>query len=165
MSSTQSAAREGSEQSALPWQGGCRCDGLRIEVSAPPLLAMACHCTGCQRMTGSAFSLSIAIPSAGFRVLTGEPVIGGLHGPTRHYFCERCMSWVFTRPEGAAPFVNLRATMLDDPSWFEPFIETYTSEMLPWAATGAVHSYERFPAYEDYARLATEYAKQCNEDA
>jgi hypothetical protein len=37
-----------------------------------PLLTMACHCTGCQRMSASAFSLSVAVPSAGFAVKTGE---------------------------------------------------------------------------------------------
>ena len=110
-------------------------------------------------MTGSAFSLSIAIPSAGFRVLTGEPVIGGLHGRHASLFCAHCMSWVFTRPEGGP----VREPARDDARRsvvVHPFIETYTSEMLPWAATGAVHSYEKFPAYEDYARLATEYAKR-----
>lgn len=77
----------------LPWDGGCRCGQTRIRVSASPLLTAACHCTGCQRMSASAFSLGIGIPSEGFDVTQGEPVIGGLHGPTRHFFCPRCMSW------------------------------------------------------------------------
>ncbi|WP_085025405.1 GFA family protein [Ensifer aridi] len=144
----------------LPWEGGCRCGQVRVKVTAPPLLTMACHCTGCQRMTASAFSLSVAIPSEGFAVTRGEPVISGLHGATRHYFCPHCMSWMFTRPEGMDWFVNLRATMLDDASWFTPFIETWTSEGLPWAATPAVHSYAALPALEDYDGLLREYAEQ-----
>ena len=71
----------------LPWEGGCRCGKVRIKVSAPPLLSMACHCTGCQKMTASAFSLSLAIPAEGFEVTEGEPVIGGLHGADHHYHC------------------------------------------------------------------------------
>jgi hypothetical protein len=139
--------------------GGCRCGKVRFRISAPPLLTMACHCTGCQRMTGSAFSLSAAIPSDGFLVTKGEPVIGGLHGAIRHYFCPYCMSWLFTRPEGFDWFVNVRATMLDDVGWFTPFIETCTSEKLPWAITPAVHSFERFPAIEEYGELTEQYAK------
>ncbi len=69
----------------LPWQGGCRCGQVRLQVTAPPLLTMACHCTGCQRMTASAFSLSIALPAEGLAVTRGEPVIGGLHGSPRHF--------------------------------------------------------------------------------
>ena len=144
----------------LPWEGGCRCGRVRIKVSAPPMLTMACHCTGCQRMSASAFSLSAAIPSEGFEVTQGEPVIGGLHGPTRHYFCPHCMSWMFTRAEGMDWFVNLRPTMLDDARGFTPFIETMTSEKLPWATTPAVHSFEKFPAFEDYERLTAEFAAQ-----
>jgi hypothetical protein len=138
--------------------GGCRCGQTRFIVSAPPFLTMACHCTGCQRMTGSAFSLSAAIPSKGFAITKGEPVIGGLHGATRHFFCPHCMSWMFTRPEGF-DFVNLRATMLDDPSGFLPFIETYTSEKLPWAATPAPHSFEKFPALDEYRALLEKYSE------
>ena len=98
----------------LPVEGGCRCDQVRIKVSAPPLLTMACHCTGCQKMTSSAYSLSAAIPAEGFEVIRGEPVVGGLHGASRHFFCPHCMSWMFTRPEGLDWFVNIRSTMLDD---------------------------------------------------
>jgi hypothetical protein len=36
-------------------EGGCRCGQVRIKVTVPPFLTMACQCTGCQRMTGSAF--------------------------------------------------------------------------------------------------------------
>ena len=103
--------------------------------------------------------MSVAVPSEGFAVTKGEPVIGGLHGATRHYFCPHCMSWMFTRPEGMDWFVNLRATMLDDASWYTPFIETWTSEKLPWAATPAVHSYETVPAMEEYEGLLQGYAE------
>lgn len=147
-------------QPTLPWMGGCRCGQVRVKVSAPPLMAMACHCTGCQKMSASAYSLSAAIPSEGFEITQGEPVIGGLHGASRHYFCPHCMSWMFTRPEGVDFFVNLRPTMLDDTSWFTPFIETFTSEKLPWAATGAPHSYETFPPYEAFDGLIQDYGAQ-----
>lgn len=142
----------------LPAEGGCRCGRVRLRISAPPLLTMACHCTGCQLMSASAYSLSAAIPSEAFAVTQGEPVIGGLHGASHHFFCPYCMSWMFTRSEGLDWFVNLRPTMLDEPGWFTPFIETWTSEKLSWASTPAVHSYEALPAMEEYEKLITEFA-------
>jgi hypothetical protein len=145
----------------MPWDGGCRCGQVRFRITAPPLLTMACHCTGCQRMTASAFSLSAAIPSDGFEVTQGAPVIGGLHGDAaHHYFCPHCMSWMFTRAVGLDWFVNVRATMLDDASGFTPFLETFTSEKLPWATTPAVHSFETFPDFEAYGDLTKAYAEQ-----
>jgi hypothetical protein len=98
--------------------------------------------------------------SEGFIVIKGEPVIGGLHGANRHYFCAHCMSWVFTRAQGIDQFVNLRPTMLDDASWFVPFIETCTKDKLPWAVTGAVRGFESFPPAAEWAALMVEYAKQ-----
>jgi hypothetical protein len=146
----------------LPWEAGCRCGGVRLRLSEAPLLSMACHCKGCQRMSASAFSLSLAIPAQGFAVTRGEPVIGGLHGSTRHYFCPHCMSWMFTRPEGMDWFVNLRATMLDDAAWFTPFMETYVQEKLPWATTAALHSFATLPALGDYDGLMREYTAKAS---
>ncbi|MDX3928240.1 MAG: GFA family protein [Shinella sp.] len=144
----------------LPITGGCRCGRVRLRISKAPLLTMACHCTGCQRMSSSAYSLSAAIPAEGFEVTEGEPVIGGLHGASRHYFCPHCMSWMFTKPEGMDWFVNLRPTMLDDTTWFSPFIETWTSEKLAFAETGAARSYETLPEMGEYDGLVREYMAQ-----
>lgn len=146
----------------LPCEGRCRCGQVRIRVDAIPLLTMACHCTGCQKMSASAFSLSVAIPAGGFSIVRGDPIIGGLHGATRHYFCPHCMSWLYTRPEGIDAFINVRATMLDEPKWSIPFIETMTSEKLPWATTGAMHSFESWPASDQYEGLMKGFADQAD---
>jgi len=143
----------------LPREGGCRCGQVRFRVSAAPLVTMACHCTGCQRMSSSAFSLSAAIPADGFEVTQGEPAIGGLHGASKHYFCPHCMSWMFTQPEGMDWFVNIRSPMLDDTGGTAPFIETWTSEKLPFAETGAPHSYEALPPMEAWEGLMREYGE------
>lgn len=141
----------------LPWEGGCRCGEVRLKITAAPILTMACHCTGCQRMSASAYSLSAAIPSAGFEVTQGTTVLGGLRKEINHHFCASCKSWMFTKVPNMEWFVNLRPTMLDNPSWFRPFLETYTSEKLPWATTPAKHSFEKFPTMEDYQRLTQEF--------
>lgn len=143
----------------LPWSGGCRCGAVRVSVTGPPLLASACHCTGCQKMSASAFSLTLTLPSDGLQLVKGVPVLGGL-SHDMHYFCPGCMSWMFTRPPGLSEIVNLRATMLDDPGWFQPYVELFTREKLPWAETGAPHSYEGVPAFAEFERLAREFAEQ-----
>lgn len=140
--------------------GGCRCGQVRFSVRGDPLITMACHCLGCQRMTGSAFSLSSLHANDSFEITAGEPVLGGLRGGTRHYFCGTCMSWLFTRPEGMDAFVNIRATLMDDARSYRPFVETQTAEKLPWAVTGAVHSFDRFPAAEEFPALLAQYAGQ-----
>ncbi len=139
--------------------GECRCGQVRFRVSGAPLMTMACHCTGCQRMTASAFSLSALYSSQSFEVVQGEPVIGGLHGPTRHFFCPSCMSWLFTRPEGLDDLVNVRSTMLENANGLAPFMETCTREALPWAKTPALHSFEGFPPMELYPELLVEFAQ------
>ncbi|MBU1378088.1 MAG: GFA family protein [Alphaproteobacteria bacterium] len=146
--------------SELPWVGGCRCGQVRFRVTAGPLVTMACHCTGCQRMTASAFSLSALFAAEAFEVTAGEPVIGGLHGEdVRHFFCPHCMSWMFTRPSAIPQFVNVRSTLFDDGvDGLEPYAETFTSEKLAWVTTPAVESYPAFPPAEAWGGLMAGYA-------
>jgi hypothetical protein len=145
----------------LPQEGSCRCGRVKLRISKPPLLSMACHCTGCQKMSSSAFSLSVAIPTDGFEVVEGEPVVGGLHGDDAyHMFCGYCMSWMFTRVEQLPWFVNVRTSMLEGAADFPPYVETWTSEGFAWAKTGAKHSYPKLPEMQDFDWLTKEYLAQ-----
>jgi len=144
----------------LPMEGSCRCGRVRFVIGKAPLLPILCHCTGCQHMTGSAFSTTIIVPRDGFAVIEGETVIGGIHGDQgRHHHCDWCKSWLFTEVDPAMGVINVRATMLDDPSWFVPFAETYTNEALPWALAGTPHAYDKFPPMEDFQKLVESYAQ------
>jgi hypothetical protein len=142
----------------LPWEGGCMCGRVRVQVTRAPLLTMACHCHGCQKFSASAFSLTIALPSDGFAVTQGELARGGMHGQHRHWFCAHCKNWIYTQPHGVDYFVNVRPTVLDEHAWVQPFVEVYTSEKLPWAATGARHSYALQPDFAGYQPLVEEFA-------
>jgi hypothetical protein len=89
-------------------------------------------------------------------------VIGGIHGPTRHFFCDYCKSWLYTEPENVPDFVNVRSTLFDEPRRERPFVETYVSERLPWAHTGAAHSYAKLPAMEEWPVLIQQFAAQAH---
>ena len=141
----------------LPLHGHCRCGATRIRITRPPLLTAACHCTGCQRMSASAYSLSVAVPAEGFAVLEGHPVLGGA-GHDMHHFCPSCLSWMFTRPPGLDWFVNVRPTMFTGIDWFAPFVDTFTREALPWVQPVAPHSFAGLPAMEEYGQLIRDYA-------
>jgi hypothetical protein len=141
--------------------GGCRCGQVRFTASPPALLTMACHCKGCQRMTGSAFSLSTMFGADQFAVTVGSPVIGGMKAFPAHYVCPNCFSWVFTKvatPNGE--LVNVRTTMFDTPDDAPPFIETCCDERLEWVQVGAVHSFDKFPPSVQFSSLISEYIER-----
>ncbi|MCA1286595.1 GFA family protein [Salipiger bermudensis] len=143
----------------LPAIGSCRCGALQVEVSAPPIMTAACHCRGCQKMSASAFSLTAMVPAAGFRVVSGTPVQGGIKGPVcSHFHCAACFAWVFTRITGMEDLVNIRPVMFDRPAWCEPFIETLCAEKLPWFTTPARHHFDGFPPEARFAGLMAEFA-------
>ncbi|MDQ7071142.1 MAG: GFA family protein [Rhodobacterales bacterium] len=98
----------------LPMNGACLCGSVRVRVTKPPLLTLACHCVDCQKMCASAYSLAAMFPADGFSV-TGDLVTGGLRTEQReHNFCAQCLNLIFTRIKGADTRVNLRASVLDD---------------------------------------------------
>ena len=141
----------------LPVEGGCMCGVSSLRVSMAPIVTMACHCRGCQKLSASAFSLTAMVPAQGFEVIEGKPQIGALHGASKYYYCPKCLNWLYTAP-ASSPFINIRSSMFDVPLWSTPFIESFVSERLPWATTSARHSFEKFPPPDQYGRLMEEYA-------
>jgi hypothetical protein len=138
-------------------QGQCRCGAVRFAVNDDPLVTMACHCRGCQRMTGGAYSLSSLYAWSDFELTDGEPVLGGLKAETRHYFCPSCLSWMYTRPAGMDDYVNVRSTMLDDAPDHRPFMEAFHREALPGAETGAVKRFDTVPEPHQFGELVAGY--------
>ncbi|MGN6849250.1 MAG: GFA family protein [Sphingomicrobium sp.] len=139
-------------------EGSCRCGAVRFEAAGAPLITMACHCGGCQKMTGSAYSLSSLYPAERFSVTDGQTIRGGKKTGPNHQFCPECMSWIYTVPEGMDAFVNVRAPMFDDAAEHRPYVEMCRSEALPGAATGAVRSYDQFPQESEFSELLSAYA-------
>jgi len=147
------------------YDGQCRCGQVRFRLTGNPLITMACHCKGCQRMTSGAYSLSAFYPAARFELISGEPVPGGLHGPSRHMCCPHCMSWVYTQPEAMDDFVNVRSPMIDGDPYGKPFIETVTNEALPWARLHAAHAFDGFPPRDQFPALIAEFLSRGNDAA
>lgn len=50
--------------SAFPMEGGCCCGYVRYSLDQAPMASHNCHCTACQRETGSAFSPNIIIEAS-----------------------------------------------------------------------------------------------------
>src|SRR5207247_3553606 len=82
-----------------PLRGGCLCGGVRFEVTEPLVSAGYCHCTRCQRRTGTAASASGRIAPGSLRILSGEELIRSFDpddGFSKH-FCSACGSALWSR--------------------------------------------------------------------
>lgn len=135
-----------------PFAGGCACSAIRYESTAEPIAMFKCHCRDCQRATGSAFSSVVAVPANAFRLTRGTPryhytknLAGGQH---KRGFCAECGSRLTggENPEGTSEIVGINVSSLDDPSWFRPQMDIFTSEAQPWDKMDPA-----LPHFEEYA--------------
>lgn len=126
----------------LPMTGGCQCGALRYEISEAPLATYTCHCTECQRTTGSAFSLAIVVPDRAFHLSKGEPRLvertADSGRTVTRWICPECGGWIASGPQpGQAPgemIRRVRAGTLDDRSSLRPTAHFWTRSKQPWVA-------------------------------
>ena len=98
------------------------------------MIVHACHCTQCQRVTGSAFVMNAVVEKAAVALLSGAPRAVHFEG-TRHtaYFCDACGTYVWSEYAGsfgACWFV--RVGTLDDPGSCPPDVHIFTSTKQAW---------------------------------
>lgn len=114
--------------------GGCLCKAVRYECSAEPIAMGNCHCRDCQQATGSAYASVLLVPQSALTI-TGEvkyyDVIGDSGGIVGRGFCPNCGSRLFSKPP-IPELMGITAGSLDDPSWFRPAMDLYTTSAQPW---------------------------------
>ncbi|MGE0254343.1 MAG: GFA family protein [Alphaproteobacteria bacterium] len=140
------------DETGFAAEGGCTCGGVRYRLTAPPLFVHCCHCTWCQRASGSAFATNILIETARVTVLSGATVRTTAPSPSgRGQAFLRCPGcgvtlWShYLRMGEHIAFV--RAGTLEDPSVAPPDIHIYTSTKQPWVTLP-----DGVPAVPEYYR-------------
>ena len=118
-------------------EGKCACGTIRYTITANPLIAHACHCRDCQRLTGGPFVINVWIEK---KFVETGPVVpksfqlsGGSGKHNDVYFCEKCGTTLWSRYDivpGECLFV--RAGTLDNPDVVKPDVHIYTRSKLPW---------------------------------
>ncbi len=123
-------------KASLPLEGGCQCGKLRYEVSMPPLMIYCCHCTNCQKISGSAFVLSATILEPSFQFTAGDARktewISDAGNQRFGYFCGDCGTRIAHGQTPSIGVLSLRAGAFDDRSWVEPSGHIWTKSAQRW---------------------------------
>jgi hypothetical protein len=136
------------------FDGGCTCRQVRYRLTSKPLFVHCCHCSWCQRETGSAFALNAMIEADRVQLLQGE--VDVIETPSqsgkgqRISRCPTCKIAVWSNYAGAGDAVRfVRVGTLDEPTRLPPDIHIFTATKQPWVALPA-----GIPAEVEYYRAS-----------
>jgi hypothetical protein len=81
-------------------QGGCTCGVVRYRLDDRPIFVHGCHCTWCQRQSGSALAVNALIETDRLTVLSGEPEEVSIPSPSgKGQIILRCPACRIAMPE------------------------------------------------------------------
>lgn len=120
-------------------EGGWVCGTVRYRpVGVPnPTLTGVCHCTNCQRRTGSAFGISVYFADTDVVITQGELKSYTYRSDesrrwARMEFCPTCGTTVMWTAEAAPGFRGVAGGTFDDPNWFELHVHAWTRSAQHW---------------------------------
>ena len=131
--------------SELPLTGGCLCGEVRFEVTEPLVSASYCHCTRCQRRTGTAASAQARVEPGSLRILQGEELVRSWKPPDGRAkaFCSACGSALWSETdEGEVGGVRFGA--IDGDPGVRPEYRQYVAYAAAWEPL-LDDGLERFP--------------------
>jgi hypothetical protein len=119
----------------LPLSGSCQCGAITYTVNAEPLFTYACHCSSCQKRTGSAFSLGLVITTEALELkgaLTSWSRVSQEGNTNTRYSCASCGNIIYGIGDSAPELAKLQAGTLEDTREVEPEVHMWTVRKQPW---------------------------------
>jgi len=117
-------------------EGSCTCGAVTYKMTHSSIFTHCCHCTWCQRETGSAFALNAMIETENLQVSGAvEEVVLPSHSGKGQTIarCPTCKVALYSHYAGAGRLMAVvRVGTLNDPSTCPPDIHIYTSTKLAW---------------------------------
>ena len=118
-------------------EGGCLCRAIRYRVKGNPLLAIVCHCTFCQRRTGSAFATNVLFEEENVELTGGELTTYEHRSDESNHllrlnFCNRCGTTVMVTVEHRPGIRTITVGTLDDPNWVKIERHIWTRSAQHW---------------------------------
>jgi hypothetical protein len=118
----------------LPLTGGCLCGSIRYEVSEPPVVAGYCHCTRCQRRTGSAASASAVVVPGSLRITSGEELLASFDpadGWSKVY-CSACGGALWAADPADPGVLAVRMGTFDGDPGIRPSYRQFVAYAAAW---------------------------------
>jgi hypothetical protein len=116
--------------------GSCHCGSIAYEAELDPARVGVCHCTDCQALSGSAFTVYAQVQREAFRLLRGEPKVyvkTAESGNRRaQAFCTQCGSRLWAAAEKDTPLYNLRVGTLRERAQLRPQVQLWCRSAMPW---------------------------------
>jgi hypothetical protein len=117
-----------------PLTGRCLCGGVQFEITEPPVAMTYCHCTRCQRRTGTAASPQLRVAPGSVRFLQGEELVRGWAPPDNGFekcFCGTCGGALFSKgPDGS--IASVRMGTLDADPGLRPSHRQFVAYAATW---------------------------------
>ena len=115
--------------------GGCACGRVRYEVTEPFFDANYCHCTRCQRRSGTAASANGRTTPGSFRIVQGEELVRGWKpdgGGFEKCFCAECGSALFSRHPETGADIGVRLGTVDGDPGIRPRKRQFVDYAAGW---------------------------------
>ena len=117
-----------------PLTGGCLCGGVRYEITEPLVAAGYCHCTRCQRRSGTAAAASAWVAPGSLRVVSGEELIRSWAPPDgfAKVFCSNCGGALWSQSQEDPELISVRMGTFDADPGIRPMWRTFVAYAAPW---------------------------------
>ena len=115
--------------------GRCLCGGVRFELDEPPHTAGYCHCTRCQRRTGTGSSADARIDGRTFRLLQGAELVKAWRHPDGGFekcFCRECGAHLFSRDPGDPSRMSVRMAAFEGDPGVRPSWRAFVAYAAEW---------------------------------
>ena len=135
----------------------CHCKQLTYQYTGKPYCCYACHCTDCQRASGSAFTSNMIVDHADISLISGyasEMTYTHNNDQLQVTCCRSCATDLFLFFNSRPAIATILTGTFILQHWFSPVAHIWTDSAVSWLKLDdGLPCFAKQPAWEDLTDL------------
>ncbi len=119
-----------------PLLGVCQCGNVQYQLTEPFIKQIVCHCSECQKLSATSFSITAILKQEAFQLLSGQLKIYSRKADSgstvNNYFCPDCGNRIYHQNPDKPELLRIKPGTLLDTSVIDPTIHVWLQSKQQW---------------------------------
>ena len=116
--------------------GQCQCGDIKYRLTSPFIKQIVCHCTECQKLSATSFSITALLEKSAFELIKGKLKVYSRQADSGatvdNYFCGNCGNRIYHQNPNNPQVLRVKPGTLEQTDVIQPTVHVWLQSKQDW---------------------------------